>query len=57
MSLQMMQLLQSIKKILTISLVPSLLFADPIGDIIEQTGKGALTRNNQEFVASVDQDI
>ncbi len=57
MSLQMMLQLQSIKKILAISLVPSLLFADPIGDIIEQTGKGALTRNNQEFVASVDQDI
>ena len=49
--------LQSIRKILTISLVPSLLFADPIGDIIEQTGKGALTRNSQEFVASINQDI
>ncbi len=53
-----MQLLQLIKKILAISwLLPSLLFADPIGDIIEQTGKGALTRDNQEFVASVDQYI
>ena len=50
-----MQLLLLIKKILTISLVPSLLFADTIGDIVEQTGKGALTRNNEEFVAVVDQ--
>jgi hypothetical protein len=37
--------------------VPCLLFADPIGDIVEQTGKGALTRNNEDFVAVVDQDI
>ena len=52
-----MQRLQLIKKILAISLVPSLALANPIGDITEQTGKGALTRNNQEFVAAVDQDI
>ena len=53
-----MQLLRLIKKILPTSLVvPCLLFADPIGDIVEQTGKGALTRNNEEFVAVVDQDI
>ena len=52
-----MQLLLLIKKILTISLVPGLLFANPIGDIVEQTGKGALTRNNEEFVAVVEQDI
>ena len=53
-----MQLLLLIKKILPTSLVvPCLLFADPIGDIVEQTGKGALTRNNEEFVAVVDQDI
>ena len=45
-----MQLLRLIKKILPTSLVvPCLLFADPIGDIVEQTGKGALTRNNEEF--------
>jgi len=53
----MMQRLQLIKKILAISLVPSLALANPIGDITEQTGKGALTRNNQEFVAAVNQDI
>ena len=52
-----MQRLQLIKKILAISLVPSLALANPIGDITEQTGKGALTRNNQEFVAAVNQDI
>ena len=53
-----MKLLRLIKKILPTSLVvPCLLFADPIGDIVEQTGKGALTRNNEEFVAVVDQDI
>ena len=51
---QTMQLLLLIKKILPTSLVvPCLLFADPIGDIVEQTGKGALTRNNEEFVAVV----
>ena len=54
----MMQPLQLTKKIvLTSSLFTSLVLADPIGDIIEQTGKAAVTRNSQEFVALVDQDI
>ena len=53
-----MQPLQLTKKIvLTSSLFTSLVLADPIGDIIEQTGKAAVTRNSQEFVALVDQDI
>ena len=44
----MMQPLQLTKKIvLTSSLFTSLVLADPIGDIIEQTGKAAVTRNSQ----------
>ena len=53
-----MRLLQSIKKILATSLlVSSIVFADPIGDIIEQTGLTALTRNQQDIDTYVDQDI
>jgi len=53
-----MRQLQLTKKILATSfLLSNLLLASPIGDIIEQTGKGALTRDNQEFVAKVDLDI
>ena len=54
-----MQQLQSIKKILAISacLLVSPVFADSIGDIIEQTGLAALTRNQQDIDAYVDQEI
>ena len=55
----MMQLLQSTKKILatTSLLFSSIVSADQIGDIIEQTGKAALTRNQTDIAAFVDQDI
>ncbi len=53
-----MQQLQSIKKILLISsLFTTTVFADPIGDIIEQTGLAALTRNQQDIDTYVDQEI
>ena len=54
-----MQQLQSIKKILAISacLLVSPVFADSIGDIIEQTGLAALTRNQQDIDAYVNQEI
>jgi hypothetical protein len=52
------QQLQSIKKILLISsLFTTTVFADPIGDIIEQTGLAALTRNQQDIDTYVDQEI
>jgi len=50
--------LQLIKKILASSLLfASQAVADPIGDIIEQTGLAAVTRNNKDITAVVDQDI
>ncbi len=57
--IQKVQQLQSIKKILAISacLLVSPVFADSIGDIIEQTGLAALTRNQQDIDAYVDQEI
>ena len=57
--IQKVQQLQSIKKILAISVfsLVSPVFADSIGDIIEQTGLAALTRNQQDIDAYVDQEI
>lgn len=56
--IQKVQQLQSIKKILLISsLFTTTVFADPIGDIIEQTGLAALTRNQQNIETFVDQEI
>ena len=53
-----MQQLQLIKKILLISsLFTTTALADPIGDIIEQTGLAALTRNQQNIDTYVDQNI
>jgi len=53
-----MQPLQLIKKILlAISLFTTTVLADSIGDIIEQTGLAALTRNQQSFDTYVDQEI
>ena len=51
--------LQSTKKILAITslLFSSIISADQIGDIIEQTGLAALTRNQQSFDTYVDQEI
>ena len=53
----MMQQLLSIKKILAISLVSPLALSSPIGDIIERTGFGVLTREDQELSADVGSDI
>ena len=53
----MMQQLLSIKKILAISLVSPLALSSPIGDIIERTGFGVLTREDQELSADVGNDI
>ena len=52
-----MRLLQLIRKILLISSLSTTVLADSIGDIIEQTGLTALTRNQQEIEAFVDQEI
>lgn len=52
-----MQQLLSIKKILAISLVSPLALSSPIGDIIERTGFGVLTREDQELSADVGSDI
>jgi len=54
-----MRPLQLTKKILatTSLLFSSIISADQIGDIIEQTGKAALTRNQTDIAAFVDQDI
>ena len=54
-----MQPLQLIKKTLAITslLFSSLISADQIGDIIEQTGLAAITRNQQSFDTYVDQEI
>ena len=53
-----MQQLQSIKKILlTISLFTTTVLADSIGDIIEQTGLSAITRNSQEVATFLEQEI
>ena len=51
--------LQLIKKILAITslLFSSTIYANQIGDIIEQTGLAALTRNQQSIDAYVDQEI
>ena len=48
-----------IKKILAITslLFSSTIYANQIGDIIEQTGLAALTRNQQSIDAYVDQEI
>jgi len=55
---QKVQPLQLIKKILASSLLlTTTVIADPIGDIIEQTGLAALTRNQQSIDAYVDQEI
>ena len=53
----MMLQLQSIKKILPISLVSSLVLGNPIGDITEHTGTGVVTRQQEELVADVGGDI
>ena len=53
----MMLELQSIKKILPISLVSSLVLGNPIGDITEHTGTGVVTRQQEELVADVGGDI
>jgi len=54
----MMQQLLSTKKILLTSiLLPSIAFSNPIGDITEKTGVGALTRNQESVVAEVGGDI
>ena len=53
----MMPQLQSIKKILAISLVSNLVLADPIGDITEHTGTGVVTRQQEELVANIGGDI
>ena len=56
--IQKVQQLQLIKKILLISsLFTTTALADPIGDIIEQTGLAALTRNQQNIDTYVDQNI
>ena len=53
-----MQRLQLIKKILLISsLFTTTVLADSIGDIIEQTGLAALTRNQENIDTYVDQEI
>jgi hypothetical protein len=53
-----MQPLQLIKKILlTTSLFTTTVLADSIGDIIEQTGLSAITRNSQEVSTFLDQEI
>ena len=53
----MMLQLQSIKKILPISLVSSLVLGNPIGDITEHTSTGVVTRQQEELVADVGGDI
>ena len=56
--IQKVQRLQLIKKILAISLLfTTPVLADSIGDIIEQTGLTALTRNQQSFDTYIDQEI
>jgi len=56
--IQKVQPLQLIKKILASSLLLTTpVFADSIGDIIEQTGLAALTRNQQSIDTYVDQEI
>jgi len=56
--IQKVQPLQLIKKILASSLLfTTPVLADSIGDIIEQTGLAALTRNQQDIDAYVDQEI
>ncbi len=53
-----MQQLQLIKKILlTISLFTTTVLADSIGDIIEQTGLSAITRNSQKVTTFLEQEI
>ena len=53
-----MRLLPLTKKILlTSSLFTTAILADSIGDIVEQTGLTALTRNQQEIDTFVDQEI
>ena len=53
-----MQRLQLIKKILLISsLFTTTVLADSIGDIIEQTGLAALTRNQESIDTYIDQTI
>jgi len=55
---QKVQQLQLIKKILLISsLFTTTAFADSIGDIIEQTGLAALTRNQESIDTYIDQTI
>ena len=49
----MMRQLLSIKKILAISLFSSIVYAEKVGDITEQSGNGAISRQPQEFVAEV----
>ena len=49
----MMRQLLSIKKILAISLFSSIVYAEKVGDITEQSGNGAISRQTQEFVAEV----
>jgi hypothetical protein len=52
------QQLQLIKKILlTISLFTTTVLADSIGDIIEQTGLSAITRNSQKVTTFLEQEI
>ena len=56
--IQKVQRLQLIKKILLISsLFTTTVLADSIGDIIEQTGLAALTRNQENIDTYVDQEI
>jgi len=52
-----MRLLQLIRKILLISSLFTTVYADSIGDIIEQTGLTALTRNQQDIETFVNQEI
>ena len=53
----MQQLLSTKKILLTSILLPSIAFSNPIGDITEKTGVGALTRNQESVVAEVGGDI